>query len=177
MKYLITFIFLLAFACTQVCAEEPIPIAYNTDPPIVIDGALNDWQAIPNELALDENGQLSRNSGKANSKSRAKFAWRKGRLYVSVYSDLALPENLSSGYLVLTVDAISANSKKPSESEPVQIILSLAANKAVDSKVQAKALQTIPAKGAIDDIEFVSVASGKGWLLEASLPWSLFEKG
>ena len=64
-------------------------IAYDVDPPIVIDGDLSDWADIPGEITLEQHAQVTWGneqwSGPHDLSGRFRLAWRSGGFSIAAY--------------------------------------------------------------------------------------------
>ena len=85
-KLLLFFLFLLLFFHCSVQAA-PIPIAYRPDPPISVDGSLQEWATVPGIHILNRADQLvfaaDKWDGAADLSGQVRFAWRPEGLFVA----------------------------------------------------------------------------------------------
>ncbi len=178
-------ILVLSFSAS---AGETAGIPLKPDPPIAVDGALGDWSAVVNGIAIDRPAQAVFGagawSGATDLSGTVHLAWREDHLYLAaeVKDDVLAQTQRGAGlwqgdhvelYLDVTPDA------EPDRAEfgagQFQIALS-PGNFGVSGDPLADTAPEIyvykPRDHALPGALVASAQTADGWILEAAIPWS-----
>jgi len=118
---------LLAFACTIACAvvaraEEMYVVPFDVDPPIVVDGELDDWANVPNAIVLDRREQATYGadhwSGPADLSGVIHLAWRPEGLYLAAEVTDDVVQQPYTGYDIYKGDHVNIWLDWTPEAEP-----------------------------------------------------------
>ncbi|MCC6423073.1 MAG: hypothetical protein IT447_06295 [Phycisphaerales bacterium] len=182
-------VMMIGLARPILAADQPIVIPQRPDPPITVDGRLDDWASVPSKVEMDRPDQVvyqPENWKSADDLSAVvRFCWRSAGLYVAaevrddVFSNSGSGENSFRGdILELYFDAAPTRDPSRDEFGGGQTHLLLSPGNLMDDRppgafgrVNAEVYRIYPDHKSISDASIASVKTQKGWTLECIIPW------
>lgn len=188
--YLVAAILMMfSLAAPALAADQPIAIPLRPDPPITVDGRLDDWASVPSRLRLDQHQQVvfqpENWRSPADLSATIHLCWRAAGLYIAadVHDDVfsnsgAGADAFRGDHLELYCDAVP--DRDPARDEfsagQTQLILS-PGNLADDRKpgsfgrINAEVFRSFPDNKSLPDAPIAAAKTDKGWTLECFIPW------
>ena len=184
-------VLLLLGLATPLLAQKAVPvIALKPDPPIAVDGNLEEWASVPGAIVVNAAAHVTFNASSwkdANDLSAvAHLAWRSEGLYlaVDVTDDLVLQtqrdERIYQGdhiewFLDFAPDAEPARNTFGKGPVPVRLqppgTPSAPATRWWTSSPRSTPNQ--PKGSGVSAIKYAAVRTTRGWAMEACVPWTL----
>jgi len=183
---------LLTGAWTVHCqtAKETLLIPLKPDPPLTIDGNLDDWNAIPGTINLDTKQHVTYSNeawkNPADLSATVQLAWRQEALYVAVQvKDDVLRQtqrgaNMWKGdhvELYLDIAPDTDTGRDTFGTQQFQIGLSPGNFKRTGdmlSDIAPEAYVFQPAETSAEGIQVGAQRTSNGYTIEASIPWKIF---
>lgn len=174
-----------AFATT----DPPIIIPLRPDPPITVDGRLDDWASVPSHLEINQHQQVvyqPENWRSAEDLSaQVRLCWRSAGLYIAaevrddVFSNSGAGADAFRGdILELYFDAVPGREPSRDEFGAGQTHLLLNPGNLNDDRkpgsfgrVNAEVFRVYPDARSIAEAQIASEKTDTGWTLECFIPW------
>lgn len=176
-------------AIPALAADRPIVIPQRPDPPITVDGRLDDWVSVPSKLEIDRPEQVVYQPENWKSvddlSAVVRLCWRPAGLYIAaevrddVFSNSGSGENSFRGdILELYFDAVPARDPSRDEFGAGQTHLLLSPGNLPDDRpagafgrVNPEVYRIHPDHKSLADATIAAVKTEKGWTLECFIPW------
>ena len=184
MKFMLSVLSLLLILSLN-AAESLIKIPYKQDPPIIVDGNLNDWNDVPCPVQLDGKNNLLWIDKKVpfptaeNFSGTMKFCWKSVGLYVGVqvtdnhFIQRGVGMDLFYGdHVELFLDVAPREKDAGAKFGKKQFQLGISPGNF--SNLKPEIFSAYPANLNLDGIRAASAKTENGWNLEIYLPWKIF---
>jgi hypothetical protein len=189
-KYLIIVMLLMgSFAMVGFAAGDPIAIPLRPDPPITVDGRLDDWTTVPLVHEIDRREQViyqPENWRSADDLSAVvRFSWRREGLCIGADVRDDVFSNSGSGadafrgdHVELYFDAVPAREPSRDAFGAGQTHLTLSPGNLADDRpagsfgrVNAEVFREHPDRKSIAEARIAAIKTETGWTLECFIPW------
>jgi hypothetical protein len=176
-------------AMPTLAADKPIVIPQRPDPPITVDGRLDDWESVPSKLEINRPEQVVYQPENWKSvddlSAVVRLCWRPAGLYIAaevrddVFSNSGSGENSFRGDVVeLYFDATPSSDPSRDEFGAGQTHLLLSPGNLLDDRppgsfgrINAEVYRIHPDHKSLSDAAIASVKTDKGWTIECFIPW------
>ncbi|MCC6422909.1 MAG: hypothetical protein IT447_05475, partial [Phycisphaerales bacterium] len=178
-------------AIPALAGDKPIVIPQRPDPPITVDGRLDDWVSVPSDLEIKINRPEQVVYQPENWKSAddlsatVRLCWRPAGLYIAaevrddVFSNSGSGENSFRGdILELYFDATPLSETSRDEFGAGQAHLLLSPGNLLDDRpagafgrVNPEVYRIHPDHKSLTDASIAAVKTENGWTLECFIPW------
>ncbi|MCC7350329.1 MAG: hypothetical protein IT446_07140 [Phycisphaerales bacterium] len=176
-------------AIPALAADKPIVIPQRPDPPITVDGRLDDWESVPSKLEINRPEQVVYQPENWKSvddlSAVVRLCWRPAGLYIAaevrddVFSNSGSGENSFRGDVVeLYFDATPSSDPSRDEFGAGQTHLLLSPGNLLDDRppgsfgrINAEVYRIHPDHKSLSDAAIASVKTEKGWTIECFIPW------
>lgn len=178
-----------SFAMAEQAAEKPIAIPLRPDPPITVDGRLDDWATVPGALEINRREQViyqPENWQSADDLSATvRLCWRREGLFIAAEVRDDVFANSGSGadafrgdHIELYFDAVPAREPSRDAFGAGQVQLTLSPGNLADDRpagsfgrVNAEVFREHPDRKSIAEAPIAAARTDAGWTLECFIPW------
>ena len=190
LKCLIAVIILMSsFAAGAFAADAPIAIPLRPDPPITVDGKLDDWATVPSVHEINRKEQVIFQPENWKSpedlSARIRFSWRREGLLIGAEVHDDAFSNSGSGadafrgdHLELYFDATPSRETSRDDFAAGQTHLILSPGNLADDRkpgefgrVNAEVFRAHPDSKSIAEAPIAAIKTDTGWTLECFIPW------
>jgi len=170
-------------------ATQPIPVPLKPDPPLTIDGDLSDWSLVPDKIVLNSKDHVTYGGNIWKSpqdlSGLVQLSWRQEALYVAAtVTDDTLRQtqrgsNLWKGdHIELYLDTAPDTDSGGTIFGPRQFEIGLSPGNFSRSgdaltDIKPEAYIFLPANTSAQGIQVAAQRTANGYVLEASIPWTV----
>ena len=167
-------------------ADDFFVIPFDVDPPIVIDGDLDDWANVPNVMTLNQRANVTYGAdkwtGPADLSAGLHLAWRPGGLYVAAdvtddafYQVLSGKDMFKGDHITVFMDTIPGVEPRRTAFGRGQFQFGLSPGSLGRTEggmtLPPEIYIWVPAGASQEGGEIVARKTDKGYLIEAFVPW------
>jgi len=172
-------------------AAGPLPIPLKPDPPLSIDGRLDDWSMVPGKSVLDSGANVTYGKDKWKNaqdlSASVQLAWRPEALFVAVTVTDDVFRQTQRGMNLWKGDHVELYLDTAPGSDPEQRIFgkrqfliglspgnfSQTGDALIDIKPEAYLFQ--PSGVRLEGVQVEAQQTANGYTIEASIPWKVFD--
>jgi len=188
--YFFAFSSLLLFAPLARCQTAAISIPLKPDPPLSIDGNLDDWNTVPDKIVLDSKNHVTYNTDKwkdaRDLSATVQLAWRPEALFVAATVTDDTFRQTQRGMNLWKGDHLELYLDTAPDTDPAQTLFgkrqfqiglspgnfSHTGDALTDIPPEAYAF--LPAGTVLKDTQVAARRTANGYIIEASIPWTNF---
>lgn len=181
-------VMLAGLAASAFC-EDVVGIPLKPDPPLAVDGNLEDWASVPNAIVLESPGQVvwgkAAWTGPADLSGTVRIAWRTDHLFIAAAVTDSVVRQTQRGDGIWKGDHVELYLDTRPGEEPARDAFgegqfhfafspgsfTHTGDPLLDSPPQAFCYT--PTAGSVEGITVASARSQDGWTIEAAIPWAL----